>query len=191
MKIYSPLTLRLADNNQLMVEAYTMPEPINNANMYNGLERIRHESEYNKVWKKWLASKIELPVNEGSKDEFEKVAKKYIINELSKQAKEPTESGIIFFLLKGIDVSELADRIDVRDGCSEGVNCTAHKTGKCIGTIVKRAHLLPEKKEGQDQYSLWNDLLQLLYDNDFEQHTYSDKTIIELLRAKFTITKNP
>jgi hypothetical protein len=155
-----------------MVAGHTAPEPNNKI--------VANPKIYKEIHDHWLASKIELPVSEGSRKELESSAQKISF----KRYKNDPEK-YFYDLLKttGIDISELAGRIRIEgiktkylcEGCSGDDN--GDPCAERCGKIEKQITLLPEKEEGQDTTRL--DVI------DFINEWTSNKGYTNIPRSRF------
>jgi hypothetical protein len=158
MTLHAPLTLRSADN-QLFVSGYPTERPLHVHSDHPNWEK---SSLYlnSRSYLEWLASKIELPVSEGSKEDFEL----YISESKDNYSK---------WIDGSYDISELAGRIEVVE------------EHMCFFIT-----LLPEKEEGQDELIDQMFLASIFKENWQEFKPETREKEINKIKQKFTIIKN-
>lgn len=189
MKLHPPITLIL-HNGVSTATGYPSerPEPT------EYLSAEMNKSDLNK----WLASKIELPVSEGSKEEINR----FLITKLSMTYAPPKLSEA---LKSGYDISELAGRIAVveqrfNNNCND---CKGRGCDACYGEgyVLDESKtkqfiaLLPEKvlESQEDIFELLNelrvDINQCLVNGENDYEIKEAMKTLDTIR-KFTITKN-
>jgi hypothetical protein len=157
MTLHAPITIRSSDN-QLFVAGYTKEKPDTESSGYTN-----NNGDFvsaNHLLDEWLASKIEIPVSEGSKEEL----RQYVYDKILANASCALEVGV--------DISELSGRIKID---SENYDPPGYYGDRFH--YRKAITLLPEKEEGQDE--LWEDAILIMHEGG-----------IDRLKQQFTIIKN-